>query len=125
MSDKPVAKQSSAGTRKAYPRINFRVDHAEREKIERDASAHGLTVGSYLRWLAVDHPRTRFVRRPLADVVLLAQLKGEAGRVDGNLAQLLKLANRGEIVYTDEIADAASAVRDFYAAALDLLKGGR
>ena len=25
----------------------------------------------------------------------------------------------------DEIADAANAVRDFYAAALDLLKGGR
>ncbi len=56
---------------------------------------------------------------------LLAQLKGSAGRVDGNIAQLLKLANRGEIVCPDELADAAKAVRDFYAAALELLKGGR
>jgi len=125
MSDQAKARPSDSGKRPAYPRINFRVDQDLRERIEMHAAAHGLTVGSYMRWLAADHPRTRAVRRPLADEKLLAQLKAEAGRVDGNLAQFLRLANRGEIVYTDELADAAKAVRDFYVAALDLLRGGR
>src|SRR5262249_20894479 len=97
-------------------------DEDLRHKIEDDAAAQGLTVGSYIRWLAADHCGTRAVRRPLADVVLLAQLKGEAGRVDGNLAQLLKLANRGEIIFIDELADAAKAVREFYIAALETLR---
>jgi hypothetical protein len=88
------------------------------------AAAHGLTVGSYMRWLAEDHPKTRAVRRPLADEKLLAQLKGEAGRVDGNLAQLLRLANRGELAGLEELAEAAKAVRDFYKTARELLTGG-
>jgi hypothetical protein len=53
---------------------------------------------------------------------LLRQLKAEAGRVDGNLAQFLKLANRGEAVPMDAITDAANAVRDFYVHALETLR---
>jgi len=125
MNGRPETKRSSGSeNRRRYPRVYSRVTVAERDKIMMDAEAHGFTVGSYLRWLALDRPQTRPVRRPLADVALLAQLKGEAGRVDGNIAQLLKLANRGEIINPDELADAAKAVRDFYAAALELLKGG-
>ena len=125
MNGRPETKRSSGSeNRKRYPRVYSRVTEAERDKIEGDAAALGLKVGGYLRWLALERPQTRPIRRPLADVALLAQLKGEAGRVDGNIAQLLKLANRGEIVSPDELADAAKAVRDFYAAALELLKGG-
>jgi Mobilization protein NikA len=125
MNGRPQSKRSSEDEpRKVYPRINFRVDRELRAKIELDAAAQGLTVGSYLRWLAHDSPRTRAVRRPLPDEKLLAQLKGGAGRVDGNIAQLLKLANRGEIIAPDELADAAKAVREFYAAALEMLRGG-
>jgi hypothetical protein len=54
--------------------------------------------------------------------VLLRQLKAEAGRVDGNLAQFLKLANRGEAVPVGAIADAANAVRDFFVHALAKLR---
>jgi len=125
MNGRPQTKRSSdSAPRRVYPRINFRVDEELRVKIEMDAAAQGLTVGSYLRWLAHESPRTRTIRRPLPNEVLLAQLKGEAGRVDGNIAQLLKLANRGEIIFPDELADAAKAVRQFYAAALELLRGG-
>jgi hypothetical protein len=105
--------------------VYSRVTTAERARIELDAEAHGLSIGAWLRSLALDRPETRPIRRILPDVKLLAQLKGEAGRVDGNIAQLLKLANRGEIIGPDELADAAKAVRDFYAAALELLKGGQ
>lgn len=124
MNDKATARPSDHAKRKSYPRLNFRVDSALRAKILKDAATQGLTVGSYLRWLADERPKTRMIRRLLPEERLLAQLKGEAGRVDGNLAQLLKLANRGEVVYADELEDAAKAVRDFYIAALEMLKGG-
>src|ERR1035437_6514999 len=120
MSDELAAKQEGREGRKTYPRVYSRVSVAERDRIKMDADAHGLTVGSYLRWLAIDRPETRAVRRPLADEKLRAQLQGAAGRVDGNIAQLLKLANRGEIVDVEELADAAIAVRNFYRAALEL-----
>ena len=125
MNGRPQNKRRAEGeSPKVYPRINFRVDQELRAKIEIDAAAQGLTVGSYLRWLAHDSPRTRTIRRPLPDERLLAQLKGGAGRVDGNIAQLVKRANYGEAVDMDELRDAAKAVRDFYRAALELLKGG-
>jgi len=117
-------KKHDSENRQRHPRVYSRVTDAERAKIEMDAAAHGLSVGAYLRWLAIDRPQTRPVRRPLADVALLAKLKGEAGRAGGNLAQLLKMANRGDMVYADELADAAKAVRDFYVTALETLRRG-
>jgi hypothetical protein len=124
MSARPEKNSSGSENRQRHPRVYSRVSDAERAKIEMDAAAHGLSVGAYLRWLAIDRPQTRPIRRPLADVALLAKLKGEAGRAGGNIAQLLKLANRGEVVYVDELADAAKAVRDFYVTALETLKRG-
>jgi hypothetical protein len=111
--------------RKKDERINFRVDDDELERIERDAAALGMKPGAYMRWLAINRPRKRAVRTPFADEQLLAQLKAEAGRVGGNIAQLLRLANRGEIIIPEDLLDAAQAVRDFYVAALALLKAAR
>jgi|SRR5579872_992282 len=126
MNGRPENKRSSGSeSRKRYPRVYSRVTPAERAQIESDAAAHGLTVGSYLRWLALERPETRTIRRPLPSEILLAKLKGEAGRVNGNLAQFLRLANRGELVQPDELGETMKQVRDFYAAALELLKGGQ
>ncbi len=69
-------------------------------------------------------PRIRPTRRPLPSEALLLQLKAEAGRVDGNLAQILKQMNWGDFVPVDEVAEAASAVRDFYIKALETLRRG-
>lgn len=126
MKDAPKAKAKRSGSekRERQPRVYSRVSDAELAQIEQDAAAHGLTVGSYLRWLAIDKPQTRPTRRPVAEEVLLRQLKAEAGRVDGNLAQFLKLANRGAAVPVDAIADAANAVRDFFVYALGKLREG-
>ncbi|MGD0798640.1 MAG: hypothetical protein ABR910_13045 [Acidobacteriaceae bacterium] len=95
---------------------------AERRKIESDAADLGMSVGGYLRWLAIVNPETRAVRRPLADVQLLAQIKGQVGRLGGNIHQLLRLANRGEIPWTEEMAVAAKEVSDFLKVAQDLLR---
>jgi len=122
---KPKAKKRSGSEkRERSPRIYARVSDAELAEIEADAASQGLSVGGYLRWLAIDHPQTRPTRRPFPAEVLLRQLKAEAGRVDGNLAQFLKLANRGEAVPVGAIADAANAVRDFFVYALEKLREG-
>ena len=124
MSEKPKSKRSGSDNRKRHPRVYSRVSAAERAQIEMDAAAFGLSVSAYLRWLAIDRPQTRAVRRPLADVTLLAQLKGQCGRIGGNIHQLLKLANRGEIPWADELAAAAQEVRDFLVTANAVLRGG-
>jgi hypothetical protein len=122
MSPKQSERRSSSENRKRYPRVYSRVTDTELAKIERDAAALGMSVGGYLRWLALDRPETRPVRRPLADVQLLAQIKGQVGRIGGNIHQLLRLANRGEILWSEEIADAAKEVSDFLKTARDLLQ---
>jgi hypothetical protein len=125
MQEQLKAKRSGSNTRKRHPRVYSRVSDAERAQIEMDAAALGLSVSAYLRWLAVDRPQTRAVRRPLADVTLLSQLKGQCGRIGGNLHQLLKLANRGEIPWAAELDAAAHDVREFLAAASAALKGSQ
>lgn len=114
--------RSGSEKRQRHPRVYSRVTAAERDRIERDAAAHGMSVGGYLRWLALDRPQTRAVRRPLADVRLLAEIKGQVGRLGGNIHQLLRLANRGELPWSEDLAVAAKEVGDFLAAARDLLR---
>jgi hypothetical protein len=113
--------RSGSEKRKRQPRVYARVTTDELARIQSDAAAYGLSVGSYLRWLAIDKPQTRTVRRPLADVQLLAQIKGQVGRLGGNIHQLLRLANRGEILWSEDIAVAAREVGDFLKAARKLL----
>jgi hypothetical protein len=121
----PLKKKRSGSNKRERGIVNtFRSTRDERAKADSDAAALGLTFGSYVRWLLFEHPQTRPTRRPLPSEILLTQLKGEAGRVDGNLAQFLKLANRGEFVLPDELADTVKAVRDFYRKAADILLGG-
>jgi hypothetical protein len=123
-SEKRKPDRSGSEKRQKQRRIIFRVDEPLAAKIEKDAAAQGLSVGSYMRWLSDDnHARIRPTRRPLPGELLLTQLKAEAGRVDGNLAQFLRLANRGEVMPVDVIADAASAVRDCWRHMLETLKG--
>ena len=124
-SEEPKGKKTRSGSEQRERGIvnTFRSTAAERQQAEIDAAALGLSFGSYVRWLLFEHPQTRPTRRAFADEVLLLQLKSEAGRVDGNIAQFLRMANRGEAVPVEEIAAAARAVRDFYLYALEALKG--
>lgn len=122
MGTRSVENRSGTETRKRQPRVYSRVTQDELSRIEADAAAFGLSVGGYIRWLALDNPQTRAVRRPLADVQLLLQIKGQVGRLGGNIHQLLRLANRGEIPWAEELADAGKEVSDFLVTARDLLR---
>lgn len=123
MSEAIKTKRSGSNNRKRHPRVYSRVSVAEQDQIETDAAGLGLTVSSYIRYLAIDRPQTRAVRRPLADITLLKHLKGQCGRIGGNLHQLLKQANRGEIPDAEELSEALKEVREFLAAANAALKG--
>ncbi len=117
----PRKKQSGSEQRKMQPRITFRLDDALHAKAGSDAAAAGLTVGSYMRRLLGDTSGIRLMRRRTPSEILLAQLRAEAGRTDGNLAQLLRLANRGELIEVPELAEASAAVRAFWHKASELL----
>ena len=120
---KKKRKRSGSEKRKMYPRINFRVDEALRDKADMDAAAMSLSVGGYIRLLLADHCTIRAVRRPLPAEMLLRQVKAEAGHQCGNLAQLLRKANRGELVQPDELDDTLRVVRAFWEKADALLFG--
>ena len=99
--------------------IKLRAKEDERAEMRANAAAAGLSLGSFLRNLALASPRTRPVRRPTPDMKLLAQAMGRLGIYASNAHQLLRLANRGDIVHVDELAEASKKLD---AAADELLK---
>jgi hypothetical protein len=121
---KPSArKRSGSEKRQRNCVIKFRARKDERDEIEANASAVGLTVGSFLRGLAIARPRTRPVRRPRPDTKMFAQAMGRLGIYASNAHQLLKLANRGEIVYVDELSEAMRNLRDASHELLKVIRG--
>jgi hypothetical protein len=113
-------KKTRSGTekRKRQPRIIFRVSPEERSEIKANAEAAGLSVGSYLRSVATLRQRTRAVRRqPPPDMERVQQILAQTGRIGGNMYQLVRGMNLGEIVRVDELYNAAKEARAFLAAA--------
>jgi hypothetical protein len=114
----PKKKRSGSETRKRQPRIIVRVSPEERAEIKANAEAAGLSVGSYVRSVTTLRQRTRPVRsRPLPDQERLAQFLGQTGRIGGNMYQLVRGMNLGDIPRVDELYDAAKEARAFIAAA--------
>ncbi len=99
--------------------IKLRAKVEERAEMRANANAAGLSLSSFLRSLAIASPRTRPVRRPPPDAKLLSQAMGRLGIYASNAHQLLRLANRGDIVYVEELAEASKKLN---AAADELLK---
>jgi hypothetical protein len=115
----PKKKRSGSESRKRQSPISVRVDDAERAKIEASAAAVHLCASAFLRTLGTGQPRPRERRRPLPELKPFAQAMGRLGIYASNQHQLLKLANRGEIVATDELAEASKKLGE---AADELLK---
>ena len=112
-------KRSGSETRKRTSIIGVRVDDAERAEIEANAAAAGLCDSSYLRVLGTTRQRTHARRRPMPELKPFSQAMGRLGIYASNTYQLLKLANRGEIVLSDDLAEAGKKLRE---AADELLK---
>src|SRR5216683_1722961 len=73
--------------------ISVRCTAKERATIDEAARRAGLSVGAYLRTLALGSPGPRAVRRPPIERRELARLLGHLGKVGSNLNQLARAFN--------------------------------
>jgi hypothetical protein len=128
MSDRqsePAKKKRRSGSEKRQREsiIGVRVYDHERAQIVANAEAIDLCPSSFLRIVGTGQQRPRERRRPSPDKKLLAQVMAQVGRIGGNLAQFLKLANRGEIVAANDLAAAVQEARALIADAQKALRG--
>jgi len=98
-------------SRQKQERLTVRFTPAEREQLEALADRAGLTLGSYLRSRALETPTMRAIRRPTAAVEVLKGLLGQVGKIGGNLNQLAKGLNRGEIPLATDLQETLAAIR--------------
>jgi hypothetical protein len=115
--------RSGSETRKRQPRIAFRVSIEELDAIKAAALTAGLSVGSFLRSLALAMPRTRPVRAISPDAANIRQFLGQVGRYTGNLKQLVRSVNFGNPPDARELASVALEAQEFLAAARAAMKG--
>lgn len=73
--------------------IAIRCTVKQHAAIKERAAKAGLSVGAYLRHLAVGHPGPRSVHRPRPGDKELARLLGGIGKIGGNINQIAKIAN--------------------------------
>jgi Bacterial mobilisation protein (MobC) len=73
--------------------IAIRCTVKQHTAIKEGAARAGLSIGAYLRALALGHPGPRSVRRPLPGDTELARLLGHIGKIGSNVNQIAKIAN--------------------------------
>ena len=73
--------------------IAIRCTVQQHTAIREGAARAGLSVGAYLRALAVGHPGPRSVHRPRPGDTELARLLGQIGKIGSNVNQIAKIAN--------------------------------
>jgi Bacterial mobilisation protein (MobC) len=75
--------------------ISFRCTAKDHAAIHEKAAKAGLSVGAFLRNLALGSPGPRAVRRPPIERKELARLLGHLGKIGGNINQIAKAFNSG------------------------------
>jgi hypothetical protein len=74
--------------------ISFRCTATDHAVIDGNATRAGLSIGAYLRTLALGNTGPRAVRRPPIERKELARLLGHLGKVGSNVNQLAHAFNR-------------------------------
>jgi len=101
--------------RVADPKARFvavRCTADEHAALTAAAAQTGLSVGAYLRAMALGNSGPRAVRRPSVEKETLARWLGELGKVGSNVNQLARIANTsGDMPEPDTLADIAADVR--------------
>lgn len=107
--------------RERFRHLTIRLTLAERVAIDNAAECAGLTAGSYVRQTVLGRPVPRQMRRIPADHKELVRILGQLGHLGGNINQLAKASNTGEMIYGGELAQASRAVIDMRDAVLKAL----
>ena len=83
----------------------------ERAEIAAAAERAGLTLGTYIRSCVLAAPTTRACRRPSVELEAAAKLLGALNRIGGNLNQLARHANFGNVVLAHELGEIKADMR--------------
>jgi hypothetical protein len=78
--------------------ISIRCTAEDHAVIKETATKAGLSIGAYLRSLALGSSGPRAVRRPPIERKELARILGHVGKIGSNLNQLAKAYNRDRIL---------------------------
>jgi Bacterial mobilisation protein (MobC) len=85
--------------------LQTRANDEERDAIKARADRVGLTVGTFLRQLALGLPLpARAVRHTRIEIETLVRVLGELGKIGSNLNQLTKYANMGRVLERSVLA---------------------
>ena len=104
---------SASETRQRGGVLGVRVTPEERAKITADAQAVGLSLGGYLRFLGMKMPTPRTqTARATPDANEVRRLLGEVNKLGGNLNQLARLGNQGQIVPPSSLAACISQIEE-------------
>jgi len=101
MTEEQDARAGHAAPWKGRPRvpdskgcfIAVRCTVKQHESIKEGAARAGLSIGAYLRALAIGYPGLRSVHRPRPGDTELARLLGHIGKLGSNVNQIAKIAN--------------------------------
>ncbi len=105
--------------------VAVRCSATEHATITAAAAQAGLTVGPYLRALALGSPGLRAVRRPPVEKEGLARVLGEIGKLGSNVNQLARVANtNGDTPATDRLDVIAAELATIRAALMQSLGRG-
>jgi hypothetical protein len=115
----PPSRKNRSGTekRRRHSTIGVRVYDDERAKIAANAAAAELCPSSFLRTLGTGDRRSNEHRRLTPEMKVTAQFLAQLGRLGGNVYQLVRGMNLGDLPECDELAEAARELRAFIAAA--------
>jgi hypothetical protein len=73
--------------------IAIRCTVKQHTTIKEKAARAGLSIGAYLRALAVGYPGPHFVHKPRPGDTELARLLGHIGKIGSNINQIAKIVN--------------------------------
>ena len=101
MTQAPLERLKDTAPRRGRPRvadakgcfIAIRCTVKQHTAIREGAARVGLSIGAYLRALAIGYPGPRSVHRPRPGDTELARLLGHIGKLGSNVNQIAKIAN--------------------------------
>jgi hypothetical protein len=129
MSDEPKAgkpprkNRSGSAKRRRSVMNKFRSTIEERAEMQANAAAVGLKFGSFMRGLGCVRPTTRAIPHVSPDRAAINEFLGRVGRYEGNLYQVVRRMNFGDLPEVKTLAELAREARDFLDAARVVLKG--
>ena len=120
-----VKKRSEA--RQRQRRFQVRILEEEYTDLKALAEREGLTIGSYIRHVAIEKPlekkTTRAKRRPTIEVQALSKLISDIGRVGNNVNQIARGINQGDTPLAADIREALASLREISQRAIHLMNG--